>query len=96
MSHDSRLGRALGPQGLVFTNRDWQLIGFPFQFTSGRSWHDWLFLGGGLRQVTRQPDAPYLIGGAIGQVGAVRVLVGGQWDCERDEARLLLTVQYFL
>jgi hypothetical protein len=78
------------------TNRDWQLIGFPFRFTSGRSWHDWLFIGGGLRQRTRQPDAPYLIGGAIGQFGAVRVLAGGHWDCERGEARLLLTVQYFL
>jgi hypothetical protein len=133
LSHDSRLGRALGPQGLAFTNpngflqpmwnrlfdvtevggllngrvteirdaagitnRDWQLIGFPFQFTPRRSWRDWLFIGGGLRQVTRQPDAPYLIGGAIGQLGAVRVLAGGHWDCERDEARLLLTVQYFL
>ncbi len=133
LSHDSRLGRALGPQGLAFTNpngflqpmwnrlfdvtevggllngrvteiRDaagitileWQLLGFPFQFASGRSWHDWLFIGGGLRQMTRQPDAPYLIGGAIGQLGAVRILAGGHWDFERDEARLLLTVQYFL
>ena len=133
LSHDSRLGRALGPQGLAFTNpngflqpmwnrlfdmtevggllngrvteirdvagitnREWQLIGFPFQFASGRSWYDWLFIGGGLRQITRQPDAPYLIGGAIGQLGAVRSLAGGHWDFERDEARLLLTVQYFL
>ncbi len=133
LSHDSRLGRALGPQGLAFTNpngflqpmwnrlfdvtevggllngrvteirdaagitnREWQLIGFPFQFASGRSWHDWLFIGGGLRQMTRQPDAPYLIGGAIGQLGAVRILVWGHWDFEREEARLLLTVQYFL
>ena len=78
------------------TNRDWQMIGFPFQFTPGRSWKDWLFIGVGLRQVTRQPDAPYLIGGAIGQLGAFRVLAGGHWDFETDEARLLLTVQYFL
>src|SRR5215470_8147147 len=133
LSHDSRLGRALGPQGLAFTNpngflqpmwnrlfdvaevggllngrvmetrdasgitnREWQLIGFPFQFLSGRSWHDWLFLGGSLRQVTRQPDAPSLIGGVIGQVGALRILAEGQWDCERDELRFLLTIQYFL
>ena len=78
------------------TNRDWQLVGFPFQFTTVRSWKNWLFVGGGLLQVTRQPDAPYLIGGAIGQLGAVRVLAGGHWDFETDEARLLLTVQYFL
>ena len=78
------------------TTREWQLIGFPFQFIAGRSWRDWLFLGGGLRQVTSQPEAPYLIGGVSGQLGAVRIVAGGQWDCERDEARLLLTVQYFL
>jgi hypothetical protein len=133
LSHDSRLGRALGPQGLAFSNpngfllpmwnrlfdvtevggllngrvteardgsgvtsRDWQMIGFPFQFTPVKNWKDWLFIGVGLRQVTRQPDAPYLIGGAIGQLGAFRVLAGGHWDLERDELRFLMTLQYFL
>ncbi|HEV8714868.1 MAG TPA: hypothetical protein VGX03_18815 [Candidatus Binatia bacterium] len=133
LSHDSRLGRALGPQGLAFsnpigfllpmwnrlfdvtevggllngrvaethdasgmTNRDWQLVGFPFQFDGVKDWKDWLFIGVGLRQATRQPDAPYLICGAIGQVGAFRVLAGGHWDLEVDELRFLLTIQYFL
>jgi hypothetical protein len=82
--------------GSGMTSRDWQMIGFPFQFTPGRNWKDWLFIGVGLRQITRQPDAPYLIGGAIGQLGAFRVLAGGHWDLERDELRFLLTLQYFL
>ena len=132
LSHESRLGRALGPQGLVFsnpngflqpmwnrlfdvtevggllngrvtetdtsgiTNRQWEMLAFPFQFAPVRSWADWLFIGGGLNQVTGQADAPFLMGGAIGRLGAVRVLAGGNWDFEMDEFRFLMTVQYFL
>jgi hypothetical protein len=133
LSHDSRLGRALGPQGLVFSNpngflqpmwnrlydvtevggllnarvtetrdtsgitdREWQMLVFPAQFTPVRSWLDWLFIGGDLSQVTGQPDAPSFMGGAIGRLGAFRILAGGIWDFEMDEFRFLMTAQYFL
>lgn len=89
-------GRVTETDTSGITNRQWEMLAFPSQFTPGRSWADWLFVGGGLGQVAGQPDAPFLIGGAIGRLGAFRLLAGGNWDFEMDEFRFLMTVQYFL
>jgi len=79
--------------GLI--SRDWQVVGFPFQFGGTGDWKDWLFMGAGLRQGTEQADAPYLIGGAIGRPGAFRLAVEGQVDLNTGKLGLQVIVQDF-
>ncbi len=133
LQHESRLGRALGPQGLQFTNpvgflqpmwnrlatvpeigslmsarvietklpsgfrfRESELIAYPFQFRERSALGNALFVGGGLRETTGSDDAPFLVGGAIGSFGGLRLIAESQWDFETDELRVFLTVQRFL
>lgn len=75
--------------------RDWQAVVFPFQVAEVGGFTNWLFVGGGLLEVTDQDGEPYISFGAIGQPGGLRARVEGQWDFDNDRLRVLLTLQDF-
>jgi hypothetical protein len=52
-------------------------------------------MGAGLRQGTKQADAPYLIGGAIGRPGTFRLVVEGQVGLNTGKLGLWFIIQDF-
>lgn len=87
---DFRLARNKTPSGVV--TEKFEVLAYPFQFSQKENLLDHFYAGGFYSTDSVAGDSSGILGGIFGKFGFLQVGVGGDYNLDTSERRILLGV----